>query len=126
VVPNTSGLPFSPVALSRLDEALTAAGRSTGLDISVYLGELGHDPRARAEWLHAMTGHPAESVVIAVSPGERVMEIVTGEESGHRLSDRACKLAVMTMSASFKEADLIGGLVSGLRLLTDQAGPRPH
>ncbi|MBK1789496.1 DUF5130 domain-containing protein, partial [Prauserella sp. ASG 168] len=27
--------------------------------------------------------------------------------------------------ASFKEGDLIGGLVSGLRMLTDTAGPVP-
>jgi hypothetical protein len=29
---------------------------------------------------------------------------------------------VMSMVASFKEGDLIGGLVSGLRMLCDQAG----
>ena len=32
----------------------------------------------------------------------------------------------MSMVASFKEGDLIGGLVSGLRMLTDQAGPPKH
>jgi hypothetical protein len=30
----------------------------------------------------------------------------------------------MSMVASFKEGDLVGGLVSGLRMLTDQAGPK--
>jgi len=31
----------------------------------------------------------------------------------------------MSMVASFKEGNLAGGLVSGLRMLTDQAGRRP-
>ena len=120
-------VPFTPVQLARLDEALTLSTRATGLDFTVYLGALGHDSREKAESLHAAMGETAASdaVLIAVSPGERVVEIVTGEESHRRLSDRACKLAVMSMAASFKEGDLIGGLVSALRMLTDQAGSAP-
>jgi hypothetical protein len=120
-------VPFSPVQLARLDEAILLSSRSTGLDFSIYLGELGEDSRTKAEALHASTGAPAASdmVLIAVSPGQRVVEIVTGDESHRRLSDRACKLAVMGMVASFKEGDLIGGLVSALRMLTDQAGRAP-
>jgi hypothetical protein len=77
-----------------------------------------------AEELHAASGDPAAAaVLIAVSPGQRRVEVVTGAESTRRLPDRACNLAVMSMVASFKEGDLIGGLVSGLRMLTDQAGP---
>ena len=118
--------PFNPVQLSRLDEALALSTRATGLDFSIYLGELGPDTREKAESLHASMGEAAaEAVLIAVSPGQRVVEVVTGEESHRRLSDRACKLAVMSMVASFKEGDLIGGLVSALRMLTDQAGSAP-
>ena len=119
--------PFNPVQLSRLDEALALSTRATGLDFSIYLGELGTDTRAKAESLHASMGEAAaaDAVLIAVSPGQRVVEVVTGEESHRRLSDRACKLAVMSMVASFKEGDLIGGLVSALRMLTDQAGSAP-
>jgi hypothetical protein len=32
----------------------------------------------------------------------------------------------MSMAASFKEGDLVGGLVSGLRMLCDQAGLPPN
>ncbi len=116
-------LPFSSVQLARLDEALTLSARTTGLAFSVYLGDLGDDTRATAEQLHAESGDNAPSaVLIAVSPGQRKVEVVTGAESTRRLPDRACNLAVMSMVASFKEGDLIGGLVSGLRMLTDQAG----
>ncbi len=120
--------PFSPVQLAKLDEAMAVSTRSTGLDFSIYLGELGTDTREQAEHLHASIGAPeaAESVLIAVSPGQRVVEVVTGDESHRRLSDRTCKLAVMSMVASFKEGDLIGGLVSALRMLTDQAGRAPQ
>jgi hypothetical protein len=116
-------LPFTPVQLARLDEALTLSSRSTGLNFSVYLGDLGEDTRAAAEALHAShESRAAESVLVAVSPGQRKVEIVTGNESARRLPDRACNLAVMSMVASFKEGDLTGGLVSALRMLSDQAG----
>jgi hypothetical protein len=124
--PHAPELPFTPAQLAQLDEALTLSSRSTGLDFSVYLGELGANAHERAQELHASTEHPAHHVLVAVSPGERVVEIVTGEESHRRLADRGAKLAVMSMVASFKEGDLAGGLVSGLRMLTDQAGNAPR
>jgi hypothetical protein len=123
--PHAPSLPFTPVQLASLDEAVTLASRSTGLDYSVYLGELGPDFRVKAEELHASTPRPSHAVLVAVSPGERVVEVVTGEESHRRISDRGAKLAVMSMVASFKEGDLSGGLLSGLRMLTDQAGSAP-
>jgi hypothetical protein len=120
-------LPFSSVQLARLDEALTLSARTTGLGFSVYVGDLGEDTRATAESLHAESGDTASSaVLIAVSPGQRKVEVVTGADSSRRLPDRACNLAVMSMVASFKEGDLVGGLVSGLRMLTDQAGAHKH
>ncbi|PPK69017.1 DUF5130 family protein [Actinokineospora auranticolor] len=120
------GLPFNTVQLTRLDEALTLASRATGIAFSVYLGDLGNDSRDRAEELHATIPDSADAVLIAVSPGKRRVEIVTGTESSRRLTDRGCNLAVMSMVASFKEGDLIGGLVSALRMLADQAGHAPR
>ncbi|MCX2949591.1 DUF5130 family protein [Lentzea sp. NEAU-D7] len=124
--PHAPELPFTPAQLAQLDEALTLSSRSTGLDFSVYLGELGANAHERAQELHGSTERPSHHVLVAVSPGERVVEIVTGEESHRRLADRGAKLAVMSMVASFKEGDLAGGLVSGLRMLTDQAGNAPR
>ena len=127
--PEVPTSPFTTRQLARLDEALTFASRETGLDFSVYLGELGSETRAAAEQLHAATANPANAVLIAVSPGERVIEIVTGTTAYSRLPDRGAKLAVASMVASFKEGDLVRGLVSGLvnalRMLSDQAGPAP-
>lgn len=125
--PSKPAVPFTTTQLARLDEALTLASRDTGLNFSIYLGELdGAEPRRAAEKLHASIGPgAANSVLVAVSPGQRVVEVVTGSEALHRLSDRSAKLAVMSMVASFKEGDLIGGLLSGLRMLADQAGSAP-
>lgn len=126
VLPDQQALPFTRSQLASLDEALTRASRATGLHFSVYLGDLGEDTRAHAEALHAAIGRRApEAVLIAVSPGQRVVEVVTGTEAARRVTDRGCKLAVMSMVASFKEGDLARGLTSGLRMLADQAGPRP-
>lgn len=120
-------LPFTPQQLSRLDEALTFAGRETGVAFSVYLGELGQDTRTRAEEMLSSLGAGApEAVLIAVSPGERVVELVTGSSVQRRITDRAARLAVTAMVASFCEGDLAGGLVSALRMLADQAGPAAH
>ena len=119
VVPRRT-LPFSIPQLAALDEALTLAERTTGLHFSVYVGDLGEDARARAEELHASIGSRApEAVLVAVSPGQRLLEIVTGAEASRRLADRGCELAVMNMLASFKKGDLARGLASGLRVLAD-------
>ena len=117
---------FTYQELGRLDEALTMSSRETGLRFTLYIGDLGPRTRERAEELHARSGgNPAESVLIAVSPGERVVEVVTGAAAARRLPDRACALAVLSMTASFAGGDLVGGLVNGLRQLSDQAG-HPH
>ncbi|SDO56479.1 TLP18.3, Psb32 and MOLO-1 founding protein of phosphatase [Klenkia soli] len=115
--------PFSPAELARLDEALTMSSRETGLRFTLYIGELPTDTRAGAEDLHARSGgHPADSVLVAVAPDQRVLEIVTGSAAARRLPDRACALAVLTMTGRFGAGDLVGGIVNGLRQLSDQAG----
>ncbi len=122
--PSRTDHPFDPVQLTRLDEALTLASRETGLRFSVYLGGLGDAPAERAAELHSELPGSSESVLVAVSPEQRLVEVITGPEARVRLPDRGAKLAVMSMVASFRESDLLGGLLSGLRMLADQAGGR--
>jgi hypothetical protein len=114
---------FSFQELARLDEALTMSSRETGLRFTLYIGDLGAQTRVTAEDLHARSGpHPAESVLLAVSPGQRVVEVVTGSGAARRVPDRACALAVLSMTGSFAAGDLVGGIVNGLRQMSDQAG----
>lgn len=120
---DTPSGPFTTSQLARLDEALTLSSRETGLDFSIYLGPLGEDTRGGAERLFDQLGErESDSVLIAVSPGERALEIVTGETARKRVPERGAKLAIMSMTTLFKEGDLVGGLIGGLRMLTGQAG----
>ena len=122
--PASTEHPFTPVQLSRLDEALTLTSRESGLRFAIYLGDLGADAHRTAVELHGRIEGHAEAVLVAVSPEQRLLEIVTGSEAKIRLPDRGAKLALMSMVASFKESDLFGGLLSGLRMLAEQAGSR--
>jgi hypothetical protein len=116
--------PFTSRQLARLDEALTLSSRECGLTFSIYVGPLVVPTRAHAEALFERLTD--SSVLLAVSPGQRCLHIVTGDESAKRLPNRACALAALTMRASFSNGDLTGGLVNGLRMLADSAGPITH
>jgi hypothetical protein len=113
-------LPFSRSQLAKLDDALVRASRTASLYFGIYLGDLGSDTRIRAEELHDSMGEWADdAVLVAVSPGQRVVEVVTGCKVASRLPDRGCELAVESMVSLFKDGDLAGGLSSGLRMLAD-------
>jgi hypothetical protein len=112
--------PFTSRQLTRLDEALTLSSRECGLTFSLYVGDLAEPTRGHAEQLFEQLTDSA--VLVAVSPGQRRLHIVTGEKSNERLPNRACALAALTMRASFSSGDLTGGIVSGLRMLADSAG----
>jgi uncharacterized membrane protein YgcG len=87
----------------------------------VYVGELTAPTRQHAEQLLGELTAPAKSVLVAVSPNQRVLEIVTGEQAARRLPDRVCALAALSMTAAFGGGDLAGGIVTGLRMLADRA-----
>lgn len=113
-------LPFSRSQLAKLDDSLVRASRTASAHFSIYLGDLGSDTRIRAEELLDSMGEWADdAVLVAVSPGQRVVEVVTGCKIASRLPDRGCKLAVESMVTLFKDGDLAGGLSSGLRMLAD-------
>jgi hypothetical protein len=114
--------PFTVRQLLRLDEAMRVADRSTGLTFSVYVGALDEPVRGHAEKLHGQLVDPARSVLIAISPNQRALEIVTGAQVRQRIPDRTCKLAALSMAAAFTGGDLAGGIVAGLAQLADRAG----
>lgn len=118
-----SNAPFSARQLARIDEALTLSSRETGLTFSVYVGEFAEPSRAAAEGLFEKLATEVDNpVLVAVSPGQRRLHIVTGETSAPRLPNRACALAALGMRAAFANGDLTGGIVTGLRMLADSAG----
>jgi uncharacterized membrane protein YgcG len=118
-----SGEPFTNDQVRSMEHAVETATNETGLAFSVYIGGADGDIRDAAERLHAATGPAAdEAVLVLVSPGDRLLEIVTGAESARRLTDRACALAALSMTTSFAGGDLVGGVVTGVRMLAEAAG----
>ena len=114
--------PFTTRQLLRLDEALRVADQQTGLTFSVYIGELDEPVRASAERLHRQVEDSDRAVLVAVSPNQRVLEIVTGNVARKRISDRDAKLAALSMAAAFAGGDLAGGVLAGLDQLSTHAG----
>ena len=118
-----SGEPFSDTQVHEVSRACTTAGTETGLHFSVYVGPVEGDVRDHAERLHAAMGTRAtRGVLVLVAPSDRQLEIVTGKESSRRLSDRSCALAALSMTTAFSGGDLIGGIVTGVRMLAESAG----
>ena len=113
---------FTTRQMLRIDEALRLADSSTGLTFSIYVGDLDEPVREYAEALHRQLPDPPRSVLLAVSPNQRRLEIVTGTVARRRLPDRAAKLAGLSMTAAFTGGDLAGGLVNGLAQLAEHAG----
>lgn len=114
--------PFDTKQLLHLDEALTAAeNEGGGLHYSVYVGPL-HDPvRGAAEAMHDRLKDPDRSVLIAVSPEQRQLEIVTGRLAREKIPDRSAALVVFSMEAAFGAGQLEGGIITGLRMLAEAA-----
>ncbi len=119
--------PLSRSDLELLDDVLIEAERVTGLRFTAYVGNLGSDTRGTAESLLTGLGDEAPvAVLLAISPGQRVVEVVTGGEASRRISERAARLAVLSVVASAGDGDITGSLVNGLRILADQAGTLPE
>ncbi|GAA2570432.1 hypothetical protein GCM10010435_50790 [Winogradskya consettensis] len=114
--------PFTTKQLLRLDHALRIANQTTGLTFSVYLGELAEPLRESAEQLHRQLDGAAKAVLIAASPNQRVLEIITGADARKRISDRDAKLAALSMAAAFAGGDLAGGVLAGIDQLASHAG----
>lgn len=121
-----TGEPFTDAQVQELTRAAATASAETGLPFSVFVGAAEGESRQYAEHLHAALGDRApNSVLVFVSPGQRRLEIVVGREARDHLDDRACALAALSMCSAFGGGDLTGGLVTGLRMLADSAGPVP-
>ncbi len=118
-----TGEQLRPGQIEEISKVAGHAGEKSGLRFSVFVGPFEGEPRHYAERLHAAHGiEAATTVLVAVSPRQGRMEIVTGVGSKRRLDDRACALAAMSMRSAFAGGDLAGGLTAGLRMLADAAG----
>lgn len=115
--------PFSMPDRVRMDHALTEATRRTGILWTVYIGELSATPAAAARELLSTLPDPSRSVLIAVSPNDKAIEVVGGDAIGNRFNDRVAQLGVSAALASIKQGDLIDGLVSAVRVMSAAVRP---
>jgi Domain of unknown function (DUF5130) len=106
-----------------ITRVLNQAEKETGLRFSLYVGPLGTAPRVQARKLHALLGTKVarNAVFVAVDPGSRRLEIVTGSHVRSRLDDRSCALASLSMTSSFAAGDLAAGIISGIATLAEHA-----
>ena len=118
-----SGDAFTDAQQREISKATATATAQTGLLFSVYIGAVEGEIRDYSERLHAALGPMTDrAVLVVVSPADRQLEIVTGAICVRRLTDKACALAALSMTTAFAGGDLVGGLVTGLRMMSDAAG----
>lgn len=109
--------PFSREDLIALDDALRETSNVAEVRFSVYLGDLGSDALAEARAILAKAPEPAHGALIAVSPNTREVVVVSGSQVAGRVNDRVAELGVTAALSSFRQNELIGGLVSALRVM---------
>ncbi|QIS10138.1 DUF5130 domain-containing protein [Nocardia arthritidis] len=114
--------PFSDPERLAMDNVLTEATRATKVRFNIYIGHLGEDPAAGADAIFPKTPEAARSVLIAVSPNDKAIEVRSGREVADRANDRVCQLGVTAALSSFRQGQLIDGLVSAVRVMAAAIG----
>lgn len=116
--------PFPTKDLVVLDDALKYGSRGSKARFAVYLGDLGDDPAATARDILAKVPTPDNAVLLAVSPNQKAIEVVYGADVKGRGIEEAAPLGVSAAAASFKEGNLLDGLISAVRVLSAGVSPR--
>jgi hypothetical protein len=115
--------PFPVKELVVLDDALKYGSRAAKARFAVYVGHLGEDTAAGAREILAKVPTPDNAVLLAVSPEQRAIEVVYGSEVKGRGIEEAAPLGVSAAAASFKEGNLMDGLISAVRVLSAGVSP---
>jgi hypothetical protein len=111
---------FTTAQLAELERTLMRAGESTGAHFSAYVGKL-PARRDSALSIHRQLDDPDMSVLVAVDPESRFVEVVTGAIVRDHLDDQSCRLACLTMTSRFAIGDIAAGIRDGIIVLGDHA-----
>ncbi|MBF6172085.1 DUF5130 domain-containing protein [Nocardia blacklockiae] len=114
--------PFTDTERLILDNTLTEATRATKVRFNIFIGDLRPDPATGVEALFPTTPEAERSVLIAVSPNDRAIEVRSGRDVADRVNDRVCQLGVTAALSSFRQGELIDGLVSAVRVMAAAIG----
>ncbi|KHO19249.1 DUF5130 domain-containing protein [Mycolicibacterium setense] len=115
--------PFPTMDLVVLDDALKYGSRAAKARFAIYIGDLGADTAATARDILAKVPTPDNAVLLAVSPDQHAIEVVYGADVKGRGIEEAAPLGVSAAAASFKEGNLIDGLISAVRVLSAGVSP---
>jgi hypothetical protein len=116
--------PFPVKELVFLDDALKFGSRAAKARFAVYIGDLGADTGAKAREILAGVPTPGNAVLLAVSPDQKAIEVVYGSEVSGRGIEESAPLGVSAAAASFKDGNLIDGLISAVRVMSAGVSPR--
>ncbi len=116
--------PFPVKDLVFLDDALTYGSRAAKARFAVYLGDLGDDTAATAREILARVPTPDNAVLLAVSPNQKAIEVVYGSDVSGRGIEESAPLGVSAAAASFKDGNLMDGLISAVRVMSAGVSPR--
>ncbi|OQS16649.1 DUF5130 domain-containing protein [Nocardia donostiensis] len=114
--------PFSDEERLLMDNVLLEATRATKVRFNVYIGDLDGDPATAVDELFPTTPEAARSVLIAVSPNDRAVEVRSGKDVTDRATERVCQLGVTAALSSMRQGQLIDGLVSAVRVMAAAIG----
>ena len=115
--------PFPVKDLVVLDDALKYGSRAAKARFTVYVGDLGDDTAATAREVLAGVPTPDNAVLLAVSPNQRAIEVVYGSDVKGRGIEEAAPLGVSAAAASFKDGNLMDGLIRAVRVLSAGVSP---
>ncbi len=115
--------PFAVKDLVRLDDALKYGSRAANARFAVYVGDLGADTAAGARDILAKVPTPNNAVLLAVSPDQKAIEVVYGSDVRGRGIEESAPLGVKAAAASFNYDNLIGGLVSAIKVMSAGVSP---
>ncbi len=116
---------FNDAQRASIDKAIRDAETVCRYEFSVYVGRFEDEPRVFADRLHSALVAPDRSVLVAVDPAARSVEVVTGAQVRRVLEDHQVRLAVAEMQSQFAVGDLCGGIVRGIHLLASNARKPP-
>jgi hypothetical protein len=111
---------LSPKQRVAIADALDLAREISGRCFAAYVGPL-EQGRESAIAKHAQIPGSETSVLIAVDPQARTIDIVTGTQAAIDIDDRSCELAILAMRSNFGADDLVGGIRAGAMLLAEHA-----
>ncbi len=116
--------PFTIDQRRAIENAIADAERTSGHTFSVWVGPgSSADPREHALDLHAQLADPDRSVLIAIDPTVRTLEIVTGDLVRRELDDSSAGLAALAMQTTLASGDVANAIVRGLLQLAEHARP---